>query len=58
MGGQSFKCPRCDRWYLSKISLHDHLVGKHQEPKGFVIISIANFTKIERNTDNVQQQSV
>jgi hypothetical protein len=29
MGGQSFKCPMCDKWYLVKGSLRDHIKAKH-----------------------------
>lgn len=30
MGGQSFKCPICDKWWtLSLSSLRDHMRDKH-----------------------------
>jgi hypothetical protein len=30
MGGMSFKCPMCNKWYLAKGPLKDHLKDKHQ----------------------------
>lgn len=29
MGGQSYKCPCCKRWFLSKGALHDHAKDAH-----------------------------
>lgn len=29
MGGQSFKCPFCERWVLAVYSLRAHLRDKH-----------------------------
>lgn len=29
MGGQSFKCPLCGEWLLSKNRLRDHLKDSH-----------------------------
>jgi hypothetical protein len=35
MGGQSFKCPFCAKWFLSRRSLRDHVKGRY---------GMANFT--------------
>lgn len=48
MGGQSFKCPHCNKWFLEKRALYEHLVGKHDEPKGFRVTGVAEHTKVER----------
>ncbi len=29
MGGQSFKCPLCDKWFLVKGALKNHIKDKH-----------------------------
>jgi hypothetical protein len=29
MGGKSFKCPLCEKWFLEKKCLKDHALGKH-----------------------------
>jgi uncharacterized C2H2 Zn-finger protein len=34
VGGQSFKCPKCDKWFLVKGALKDHLQGKHEFGQG------------------------
>jgi hypothetical protein len=30
MGGQSFKCPKCDKWFLAKGALKHHFQSKHE----------------------------
>jgi|ERR1041385_57435 hypothetical protein len=47
MGGQSFKCPHCDKWFLSKGQLHDHLKGRHGFNSRFEIIGIGSATGIK-----------
>jgi len=29
MGGQSFKCPLCNKWFLVKGALKNHIKDKH-----------------------------
>lgn len=48
MGGQSFKCPECNRWFLSKGDLSAHLKGKHDYKPHFVIVGVASLTKVEK----------
>ncbi len=52
MGGQSFRCPHCERWFLARGELHDHLVGKHQKPVGFTIKGTGPVTRIEREAEH------
>ena len=49
MGGQSFKCPQCDKWFLAKSGVREHLVSKHQEPRGFRVEGTGESTRIERD---------
>lgn len=49
MGGQPFKCPKCDWWSLFKQPLHQHLIDKHGERKGFRLEGVAEGTKIVRD---------
>jgi hypothetical protein len=49
MGGQSFKCPLCDKWFLHKGALGDHLKDKH-ELKNFIIKGIAGNTYVKEET--------
>lgn len=46
MGGQSFKCPRCAKWFLNKQSLGDHLRDSHGLTK-VKIIGVAQNTAVE-----------
>lgn len=48
MGGQSFKCPQCERWFLARGALHNHLLDKHKEEPGFSIEGVANRARIYR----------
>jgi hypothetical protein len=49
MGGMSYKCPKCEKWFFTKWQLHGHLVRKHQEPRGFHIEGTGPITRIVRD---------
>jgi C2H2-type zinc finger len=46
MGGQSFKCPLCPKWFEYTGSLRDHLKDKHNELPHFKLEGIASHTTI------------
>jgi hypothetical protein len=41
-----FKCPNCDRWFIDKSALGQHLVDSHQMVPGFQLTGVAEHTKI------------
>lgn len=45
MGGQSFKCPFCERWTLSRHALRDHLKDRHWL-KNCIIEGVADATTV------------
>lgn len=46
MGGQSFKCPECEKWFLLRGALADHLRDKHNITK-VQITGTGPLTKLE-----------
>lgn len=48
MGGQSFKCPACPVWKLTKQSLHAHLKDAHKYTPGFKIVGTGPNTRVTR----------
>ena len=46
----SFKCPNCERWFVDKSALGQHLVDSHQMIPGFQLTGAAEQTKIEHAT--------
>lgn len=49
MGGQSFKCPHCAKWFLTRGQVRDHLVGHGEIPGTFTVEGVGSHTRIERN---------
>lgn len=47
MGGMSFKCPKCDKWFLTKGPLKNHLKDKHQQTPHFKIEGVGSNTYIK-----------
>lgn len=50
MGGQSYKCPMCNRWFLAKGALRDHLKGKHKCVPPFEIKGVGPLTEVKTCT--------
>lgn len=45
MGGQSYRCPECLKWFMTRAQLADHLRGKHKLGN-FTIVGVATMTKV------------
>jgi hypothetical protein len=56
MGGMSFKCPKCEKWFLGKNGLHNHLIDKHHEQKDFRLDGVAQLTVIVRSEPKKRYQ--
>lgn len=54
MGGQSFKCPLCLKWFFKKQACRDHLVDYHHVEKGFTLDGVAEFTHVVRERDRAR----
>jgi hypothetical protein len=37
MGGKSYQCPCCKKWYLEMLALREHLKSKHKMPTDAVV---------------------
>lgn len=53
MGGMSFKCPKCDKWYLTKQELKDHLKIKHETAK-IKINGIGSYVELLPTTTKIR----
>lgn len=51
MGGRSFKCPLCEKWFLDKAPLRDHLLGKHARKPPFEIRGTGSAVEIVPPSD-------
>ena len=45
MGGQSFKCPKCSKWFIYMGALKDHIKDKHGLVR-VVLQGVAESTRI------------
>lgn len=48
MGGQSYKCPYCDKWFLYQRDLRNHLKDKHGIKPHYSLDGVAYTTKLIR----------
>lgn len=50
MGGQSFQCPHCGKWFMERKALSDHAKSKHdyKQPE---VLSTGPSTELRENAE-------